>query len=130
MRSGHEAEEELGAVRVGASIGHGEDASASVLVDEVLVIESAAIDGLATSSVTSCEVAALGHEVGDDAMELASLEVELLSRLADSLLSSAEGSEVLSGLGGVFGVEVDDKSADGLATDGHVEENLGHCRVL
>lgn len=37
--------------RVGAGIGHGEKAGASVLLDEVLIGELLAIDGLATSAL-------------------------------------------------------------------------------
>ena len=127
--SGREAEEELRAVRVGAGVGHGEDASASVAVREVLVVESASVDGLATSAVTSGEVATLGHEAGDDTVELGSLEVERLAGLAHALLASAEASEVLSSLGGVRGVESHDDSASSLAADGDVEENLSHFAV-
>lgn len=36
---------------------------------EVLIGELLAIDGLATSSVAPCEVAALDHEVLDDTVE-------------------------------------------------------------
>ena len=44
------AEEELRAVGVGASVGHREDAGASVLVDEVLVGKLGAVDRLAASA--------------------------------------------------------------------------------
>ena len=91
-----EAEEELGSVGAWSSVGHGEDASASVLVDEVLVVELTTVDGLATSAVMGSEIATLGHEARDDSVEGASLEVETVA-----LLSSAESAEVLGGLGGV-----------------------------
>ena len=95
VRSFDEAEEELGAVRVGASVGHGENTSSSVLVDEVLVSEVGSVDRLATSAVSSGEVATLGHEASDDTMEGAALEVKVLSRLSFACLSSAELAEVL-----------------------------------
>jgi hypothetical protein len=63
-------EEELGAVGVGASVGHGENTSTGVLQDEVLVLELVAIDGFATSAVVVGEVASLAHEVGDDTEKL------------------------------------------------------------
>lgn len=44
-------QEELRAVGVGTSVGHREEAGASVLLDEVLVLELGAVDRLATSSV-------------------------------------------------------------------------------
>lgn len=63
------ADEELRPVGVGSGVGHGEDAGASVLQDEVLVLELVAVDGLATGAVAGGEVASLTHEVGDDAVE-------------------------------------------------------------
>jgi len=64
----------------------------SVLQGEVLVLELVAIDGLATSTVSGSEVTTLAHEVGDDTVECGSLE-------AESLLSCAQSTEVLRGLG-------------------------------
>ena len=125
MGGGAEAEEELGAVGVGASVSHGEDASAGVLVDEVLVSELVAVDGLATGAVSSGEVAALGHEASDDAMEGAALEVERLAGVALALLASAESAEVLGSLGGVVSESHLD-AAGGRATDGNVVEYLDH----
>ena len=102
VRSVDEAEEELGAVRVWASVGHGEDTSSSVLVDEVLVSEVGSVDRLATSAVSFGKVATLSHEASDDTMEGAALEGEILARmLAFATLSSAELAEVLRSLGSV-----------------------------
>jgi hypothetical protein len=55
------ADEELRAVGVGASVGHGEDALASVLQLEVLVLELFSVDRLASSAVPVGEVTALRH---------------------------------------------------------------------
>ena len=57
-----------------------------------------AIDGLATSAISSGKVTTLAHEVGDHTMESGALEVERLARPADTLLTGAESTEVLSGL--------------------------------
>ena len=65
---------------------------------EVLVGELLSVDGLAAGSVAVGEVSSLDHEVGDNAVEDGSLVVEGLSRLANSLLSGAQGTEVLHGL--------------------------------
>ena len=124
MGEGSEAHEELGSVGVGASVGHGEDAGADVLVFEVLIGELHAVDGLATSTVSGGEITTLGHEAGDDSVEGATLVVEGLAGLANALLTSAESSKVLGALGGVS-VEVDLDAAGGLATDGDVEEDGG-----
>ena len=88
----HGAEEELGAVRVGARVRHGEDAGTGVLEDEVL-IRVGAVDGLAAGAVVVGEVAALAHELGDDAVEGGALE-------AEALLARAQRAEVLWGGGG------------------------------
>jgi len=58
------ADEELGAVRVGASVGHGQDARARVLQDEVLIGELLPIDGFAASAVVAREVATLKKKSG------------------------------------------------------------------
>ena len=76
---------------------------------EVLIVELATIDGLTTSSVTTGEVATLAHEVGDDSVESTSLEVQGLARLAPTLLTSAQGPEVLGSPGDYIGVELHGK---------------------
>ena len=126
VRRGSEAEEELRAVSVGASIGHGKDASARVPICEVLIVKSSAIDGLATSAITSGEVATLGHEAWNDTVELAALEVQWLALLARSSLSSAKASEVLSCLWRVLSVECHDDSAGARATNLYIKEYLSH----
>ena len=64
-----EAQEELGAVGVGASVSHGEDTGTSVLVNEVFIGEFGTVDRFATCTVASCEVTTLGHEVIDNSVE-------------------------------------------------------------
>lgn len=53
------ADEELGAIRVGARIGHGQDTRACVLQDEVLIWEFLPIDGFSSSAIVACEVTTL-----------------------------------------------------------------------
>ena len=86
-------DEELGAVGVGASVGHGEGSGAGVLQDEVLVGEFLAVDGFATSAIVVCEVSSLEHEVGDHTVEGGAL-------VAEALLACAKGAEVFTRLGG------------------------------
>ena len=126
MRGGAKAEEELGAVGVLASVGHGKDTTTLMLVDEVLVSELLSIDGLTAGAVSAGEVATLGHEAGDDSMEGAALEVEGLSLGAHALLASAASAEVLGGLGSVGG-EIDHDSTSQCLVDAYIEENLAHC---
>ena len=93
-------DEELGPVGVGAGVGHGQEPGLVVLLDEVLVGELGAVDGLTAGAVPRGEVAALAHELGDDAVELGALVVQGLAGLADALLTSAKRPEVLRALRG------------------------------
>jgi len=88
-----------------------------VLQLEVLILELVAVDGLATSAVASGEITTLTHEVGDDTVELGALETE-------SLLTSAEGTEVLCSLGHDISSQLHHDPASWLVVDSHVEENL------
>lgn len=81
-------QEELGAIGVWARISHGEQAWSCVLEDKVFIIKLLPIDGLAPSAVVVGEIAALAHELGDDAVEAAALE-------AKALLVGAQAAEVL-----------------------------------
>ena len=105
-------DEELGAVGVGAGVGHGQHEGLLVGELEVLVGELLAVDGLAAGALSSynvnemgtlgcgtgkayvaaSKVSALQHELRDHAVELAAL-------VAVALLAGAEGAEVLGGLG-------------------------------
>ena len=70
------------------------------------------------------EVATLGHELWDDSVEGAALEVQGLSLGGVSLLTSAESAEVLGGDRCVV-VEVDCNTAGSSTTNGDIEEDLG-----
>jgi len=119
------AQKELGSVGVGTSVGHGKDTRSSVLELEVLISELVSVDGLATGSVSDGEITTLAHELRDDTMEDGTLKVEGLAGLAHTLLTGAEASEVLNGLGDHIGAELHNDASGGLTTDGHIEENLG-----
>ena len=69
-------DEKLGAVGVGARVGHGQSPGSAVLEFEVFVRELLAVDGLAAGAVAAGEVAALDHEVLDDAVERGALVPE------------------------------------------------------
>lgn len=96
--------EKLGTVGVGSSIGHRKKTGLGVAVSKVLVRETVAVDGLATSTVATGEITALEHKVGDDAVEWG-------AGIAETLFASAEGAEVFTGLGDSFVVEVKDDAA-------------------
>ena len=127
-------DEELRAVGVRTSVGHGQQARLVVLQLEVLVGELLAVDGLATRAVTAGEVTTLEHELRDDSVEGRTL-------VAEALLAGTESSEVLSSLRDVIVEEVeinaagllfDSSSRFALAVEdgalpGDVEEDfLGH----
>jgi hypothetical protein len=116
VRGGTKGNEELRSIGVLASVGHREEQISTVLVEEVLILELGSIDGLSTSAVLVSEVTTLSHEAGNNSMEGSTLEVKSLARLADSLLASAESSEVLRSLGGVGG-EVKSDAASRGSTD-------------
>lgn len=61
-----------------------------MLEDKVLVIKLLPIDGLAPGAIVVREIAALAHELGDDAVEAAPLE-------AKALLVGAQAAEILWG---------------------------------
>ena len=125
MRGSNEAEEELGTVGVGTSVGHGENTSSGVSLIEVLIIELSAKDGFATSAIASGEVSALSHKVRDDSVELRSLEVKRFALLAHTLLTGAEAAEIFAGLWDILREEINSDSLGSCTTNLNVEENLG-----
>jgi hypothetical protein len=116
-RGDNGGDEELGAVGVTTSVGHGEKTLLGVLELEVLVLEAVAVDGLATSAVTLGEVTALDHKVLDDAVEGRAL-------VAEALLASGQSAEVLSSLGDSLAIETHDDAAERLITLLNVEVDL------
>lgn len=63
------ANEELGAVGVGSSIGHGQDTRSSVLQLEVLISKLQSIDRLPSSPIVVSEIPTLAHELRDHPVE-------------------------------------------------------------
>lgn len=114
----HEGDEELWAIGVLASISHGEQVWLGMFDLEVLILKLSAVDGLASSAVVVGEISTLGHELIDDAMESWSL-------VSESLLSSAESSEVLSSLGDDVVKELESDSSGRFIVDADVEEDFG-----
>ncbi|GIX66173.1 pentatricopeptide repeat-containing protein [Babesia caballi] len=122
-RAGHGGDEELAAVGVGAAVGHGEQPGLAVLDGEVLVVEAPAVDAHAAGAVVVGDVAALAHELGDDAVEDGVLEVAR-DALHD-LVADAEGAEVIGGLRDDVVEEGELDAACRRAANGDFEEHAG-----
>ena len=119
-------DEELAAVGVGAGVGHGELAGVFEVVGGALGLVRELVAGAAHAGAFG--VAALDHEVGDDAMEDGAV-VELVAFFRAGVpLAGAFGEldEVLDGERGFFFEELaDDVSFGGL--EGGVGTGLGGC---
>jgi hypothetical protein len=96
-----------------------------VLEVEVLILELLAVDALTAGTVASGEITTLDHEGLDNTVEGAALEVKRLAGLTDALLASAEGAEVVCGLGDYIVVELEDDAASRGIVDGDVEPDAG-----
>ena len=79
VRSRLQGDKELRPVGVRTSVGHTEKASPRVLLDEVLILELAAIYALTTRSIAACEVAALQHKPSIRGGQLRTLKCEAVS---------------------------------------------------
>jgi len=127
-RAGNQGDEELGAVGVTTGVGHGEETGSNVLSSlssEGLVGELHSVNAFAAGSVGVGEVTTLEHELGNDAVEDASLVVEGLAGAAHTLFTGAEAAEVFSGLGADVLEEFKGDSLGGLLADGDVKEDDG-----
>ena len=89
---------------------------------EVLVSELLAEDGLAAGAIVVGEVAALAHELRDDAVERAVLETE-------ALLSSTQSAEILGCLRYNVSTQFQGYATERLPVGGHVEEYLKQANI-
>ena len=111
------AQEELGTVCVGSSIGHGQDSGTGVLELEVLIRELVSVDGLSSGSVVISEITSLAHEVSDHTVKAGTL-------VSESLLAGAQSTKVLGGLWDNISTQLHGDSSSGLATNSDIEVNL------
>jgi len=96
----HGGDEELRAIGVGSSVGHREQTRSIVLQFKVLIRKLVTVDGLASGSIATGEVATLEHEVGNDSVERGAL-------VSESILAGAELFEIFRGLRDNLVVEVE-----------------------
>ena len=121
---GIESHEELRAIGVFTSIGHGQQTSLGVLQLEVLIWEGFAVDALPTSAVLVCEITSLHHKSLDYSVEDAAFEGKGLAiGTAFAGFTSAQLSEVLSSAGSDVFKKLHDDFASGFATDFNVKED-------
>lgn len=71
-------------------------------------LEFGTVDRFAAGAVKPSEIAALDHELRDDAVEDGPLVVQGLAALAGALLASAQRAEVVRGLGDLVAVQAHD----------------------
>ena len=116
----HGAEEELRAVGVRAGVGHAQDAGAGMLQLEILIGELLAVDRLAAGAVLVGEIAALAHEVWNDAVEGAAF-------VAEALFTGAERAEVLRRLGHDVRTQFNDHPPKRLAVGGDVPDSTAEA---
>lgn len=77
---------------------------------EILICEALSIDRFTASSISISKVSTLDHKLRNDSVECASLVVERLSLLANTLLTSAQGPKVLSSLGHSLAIQTNDNA--------------------
>ena len=87
------ADEELGAIGVGSSIGHRQNALVGMWKPDSLIFELLSVDAFASSAIAVGGISSLHHKTFDDSVELDALVVAWLA-----FLSSADGAEVFGRL--------------------------------
>lgn len=115
------ADEELGAVRIGAGVGHGEATRAEVLSSlacKGLIGELGTVDRLAASSISCGKVSTLAHESGNDA-------VEARTSVTEALLVRAKSAEVFGGAGTLISEEFKNNAAGWAVANADIEVHLG-----
>jgi len=85
---------------------------------EVLVVELLSVDGFSASAIMVCEVTSLTHELRDDTMERRAL-------VSETVLASAEFSEVSCCARDNIVIKLEFYPSNRLAGDRHVKEDVG-----
>jgi hypothetical protein len=89
-----EGDKELGAVGVGARVGHRQEPRVRVGQPDLLIREFRAIDRPPSRAILHSDVSTLHHETRNHTVEYISLKSQIMY-----IVSCAEGSEILSCLG-------------------------------
>lgn len=94
-----------------------------MLLYEVLIVEFDTVDTLSASSVASCEITSLDHELLDHTMETGALVGERFAGLSNTLLTSAKSSKVFCSFGSNIIVQFECDSSLSFFPNGNVEED-------
>ena len=122
-----ERDEELRAVCVWSSIGHGEKVRLGVVDLEVLIGKSFSVDALSSSAVTSGEVTSLCHEARNNAVEGAAHVVEVITLGALTSVALSKTDEVVDSPGDDVTKETESDATCGLVVDLNIEVDfVGH----
>lgn len=115
----------LGAIGIGATVRHTQQARHIVAQFKAFVFKGVAIDRFTAGAVAVGKIAPLAHKFRDHPVEFRAFEVEGFTPFADAFFASAEGAEVFSGFGGDISAEFKNNASGAFATDGDVEKYFG-----
>jgi hypothetical protein len=90
---------------------------------KVFVLELLSVNALTASSVTAGKVTALKHKLRNNAVERAAFEMKRLSAFSFTLLTSAQASKVLNGLGNIIAEKSHDNPTCVFAINGDVKKD-------
>mmetsp|Transcript_17104 Transcript_17104/g.25303 ORF Transcript_17104/g.25303 Transcript_17104/m.25303 type:complete len:217 (+) Transcript_17104:1-651(+) len=124
------SDEKLRSVRVRASVGHRQQEWLFVLDLEVFVVEPAAVDRLATTSVSARKVTTLQHKVRNHTVESRAFVVEVFARRSLAFFASVQRAKVLCSLRHNVAEEAELDPSRVLAINRDVKESLdSHLRI-
>jgi len=126
IKVGHlsEGDIELGSISVGARVGHGELVLLGMLNVEVLILKLCPEDRFSTFAVAQCEIATLGHELGDDSVELAAPVTQRYAFASHSHISFGKTDEVFDSLRHGVAIQAKDDCTSVLIIDVDVKEDF------
>ena len=118
------SEEKLGAIGAGASVGHAEYAGLGMFELKVLISKFSAVDGFSSGTIAVGKIAALTHEVGNDAVECRTLIVQGFPGLALTSLSGTQGTKIFGCFRHHVSSELYNDTSCRFLTNGDVKKDL------
>merc|ERR1712080_108791 len=117
------ANEKLRPIRIWPRVGHRKHAESRVPQLKIFIRKAFTVDRLPASSVPHGDIAALTHEALDNTMELGPFIVKRFTPKSHTLLTSAQGSEVLCGFRNDIWPQLHDDAPSGYEAHSHIEED-------